>query len=208
MRIDTDTAIRAIHCLLEGCSVRSTERLTGLHRDTILNLLVLAGQRCAQVLDEKMRGIKSDFIQSDEIWCFVNKKQKRCRKEDPAEFGDAWVFVAIDPVTKLVPCFTVGKRSAGTTKAFIDDLAQRLANRVQITTDGFRFYVNAIENAFGSDVDFAQLIKLYGDYGQHDSATKYSPSPIFEVISKVIQGTPMKGKSARATLKDRTSQCE
>src|SRR5437763_117562 len=190
MKIDESTALRALACLIEGCSIRSTERLTNLHRDTILQLLVLAGEKCSQVLDVKMRDIKSDFIQSDEIWCFVNKKQKRCRKEDPAEFGDAWVFVAIDPVTKLVPCFTVGKRSAGTTKAFIDDLAGRLANRVQITTDGFRFYVNAIENAFGSDVDFAQLIKLYGDYGQHDSATKYSPSPIFEVISKIIQGNP------------------
>src|SRR5205823_10841084 len=80
MRIDTDAAIRAIHCLLEGCSVRSTERLTGLHRDTILNLLVLAGQRCSQVLDEKMRDIKSDFIQSDEIWCFVNKKRSEERR--------------------------------------------------------------------------------------------------------------------------------
>ncbi len=190
MRTDETKALQAIKCLLEGCSIRSTERLTGIHRDTILNLLVLAGEKCAKVLDITMRNIKSDFIQSDEIWCFVQKKQKRCRKEDPIEFGDAWVFVAIDPVTKLIPCYTVGKRSAGTTKAFIDDLAGRLAKRVQITTDGFRFYVNAIENAFGCDVDFAQLVKLYGDYGQHDSATKYSPSPIFEVISKIIQGNP------------------
>src|SRR5256714_7330123 len=137
-----------------------------------------------------MRDIKSDFIQSDEIWCFVNKKQKRCRQDDPAEFGDAWVFVAIDPVTKLVPCFTVGKRSSATTHAFIDDLAQRLAHRVQITTDGFRFYVNAIEKAFGADVDYSQLIKLYGDYGQHDHAGKYSPSTILDVITKIIQGDP------------------
>jgi IS1 family transposase/transposase-like protein len=190
MRIDTEDGLKALHCLLEGCSIRSTERLTEINRNTIMGLLVTAGERCAKLLDEKMRGLKSDFIQSDEIWCFVNKKQKRCRDYDPAEFGDAWVFVAIDPVTKLIPSFTVGKRSAATTQAFIDDLAQRLAKRVQITTDGFRFYVNAIEKAFGCDVDFAQLIKLYGDYGQHDSATKYSPSPIFEVISKIIQGNP------------------
>ncbi len=144
MRIDTETAIKAIQCLIEGCSIRSTERLTGLHRDTILNLLALAGQRCAKLLDEKMRDLKCDFIQSDEIWCFVQKKQKRCRDTDPVEFGDAWVFVAIDPVTKLIPSFTVGKRSATTTRMFIDDLAGRLAKRVQITTDGFRFYVQAI----------------------------------------------------------------
>ncbi|HWZ42184.1 MAG TPA: IS1 family transposase [Candidatus Saccharimonadales bacterium] len=190
MRISEETGLKAIQCLIEGCSVRSTERLTDLHRDTILSLLALAGERCAKVMDTRMHGIKSNFIQSDEIWCFVNKKQKRCRKEDPAEFGDAWVFVAIDPETKLVPSFTVGKRSAATTQTFIDDLAGRLANRVQITTDGFRFYVNAIERAFDADVDFAQLVKLYGDYGQHDSATKYSPSPILEVISKTMQGDP------------------
>src|SRR5439155_13086992 len=106
------------------------------------------------------------------------------------EVGDQWVFVAIDAETKLIPSFVVGKRSKGTTEILINDLAQRLTNRVQITTDGFRFYVNAIENSFGADVDFAQLVKLYGDYGQHDSAAKYSPSPIMEVISKIRQGNP------------------
>jgi IS1 family transposase len=98
--------------------------------------------------------------------------------------------VAIDAETKLVPCFSVGKRTASTTTDFIDDLSQRLTNRIQLTTDGFRFYVNAVERTFGADVDFAQLVKLYGDYGQHDSDAKYSPSPIIEVISKVRQGEP------------------
>jgi len=190
MRVNMQTALRALHCLIEGCSVRSTERLTGLHRDTILQLLVLAGQRCAQLMDEKMRGLKCKFVESDEIWSFVNKKQKRCRKEDPAEYGDAWVFVAIDADTKLVPCFTVGKRSAATTRAFVSDLSARVEGRMQLTTDGFRFYVDAVEQSFGSEIDFAQLIKLYGDYGQHDSAGKYSPSPIMEVISKIRQGSP------------------
>jgi IS1 family transposase len=90
----------------------------------------------------------------------------------------------------LVPCFTVGKRDRSTTQTFIEDLSQRLANRVQLTTDGFRFYIQAIENSFGANVDYAQLVKLYGDYGQHDAAGKYSPSPIIEVISKVKQGNP------------------
>jgi IS1 family transposase len=155
-----------------------------------MGLLVTAGQRCAQMTDAKLRGLKCDFIQADEIWCFVNKKQKRCREHDPAEFGDAWVFVAIDPVTKLVPSFTVGKRSAATTKRFISDLAERVDGKMQLTTDGFRFYVDAVEQSFGADIDFAQLVKLYGDYGQHDSATKYSPSPIIETIVKIIQGNP------------------
>jgi IS1 family transposase len=190
MRIDTEAGLKALHCLLEGCSIRSTERLTGITRNTIMDLLVVAGQRCMKLMDEKLRGLKCEFIQADEIWCFVNKKQKRCREHDPAEFGDAWVFVAIDPVTKLVPSFTVGKRSAATTKRFISDLAERVDGRIQLTTDGFRFYVDAVEKSFGADIDFAQLVKLYGDYGQHDSATKYSPSPIIETIVKIMQGNP------------------
>lgn len=190
MRIPEEKALQALSCLIEGCSVRSTERLTNIHRDTILNLLVLAGERCAKVMDERLRGLKCNFIQSDEIWSFVFKKQRHVRDADPAEFGDAWVFVAIDQETKLIPCYTVGKRTAATTRRFIDDLASRLDSRIQLTTDAFRFYINAVERAFGADVDFSQLLKLYGDIGQHDAEAKYSPSPIVEVISKIIQGDP------------------
>jgi IS1 family transposase/transposase-like protein len=190
MRIDLADALKALHCLLEGCSVRSTERLTQIHRDTILQLLVLAGERCSQLMDARMRNLQCRFVESDEIWAFVGKKQKRVRKDDSPELGDAWVFVAIDADTKLIPSFTIGKRSAATTRTFIEDLSGRIANRIQITTDGFRFYVEAVERSFGADIDFAQLVKLYGDYGQHDSAAKYSPSPILEVISKTVQGNP------------------
>jgi len=190
MRIPLDKATMVLKLLVEGTSVRSIERVTQVHRDTILRLLILAGERCSRLLDEKMRGLKCNFIECDEIWTFCFKKQRRVRKADPAEFGDQWVFVALDAETKLVPSFCIGKRSAGTTAAFIDDLSQRIENRPQITTDGFRFYVNAVERSFGADVDFAQLVKLYGDYGQHDHAAKYSPSPIIEVISKVRQGEP------------------
>jgi IS1 family transposase/transposase-like protein len=190
MRIDIDTAVRALQCLLEGCSIRSTERLTGMNRNTIMSLLLLAGERCQALMDSKMKNLTCKYLQSDEIWSFLFKKNKRVRKNDPAEFGDQWIFIAIDPETKLIPSYTIGKRTAQTTRTFIDDIASRLANRIQITTDGFRFYVEAIERAFGADVDFAQLIKLYGDYGQHDSATKYSPSQILEVISRTIQGNP------------------
>jgi len=190
MRIPLAKATMILKLLVEGTSVRSIERVTQVHRDTILRLLILAGERCSRLLDEKMRGLKCNFIECDEIWTFCFKKQRRVRKADPAEFGDQWVFVALDAETKLVPSFCIGKRSAGTTAAFIDDLSQRIENRPQITTDGFRFYVNAVERSFGADVDFAQLVKLYGDYGQHDHAAKYSPSPIIEVISKVRQGEP------------------
>jgi IS1 family transposase len=190
MRIPLDKATMILKLLVEGTSVRSIERVTQVHRDTILRLLILAGERCSRLLDEKMRGLKCNFIECDEIWTFCFKKQRRVRKADPAEFGDQWVFVALDAESKLVPSFCIGKRSAGTTAAFVDDLSRRIENRPQITTDGFRFYVNAVERSFGADVDFAQLVKLYGDYGQHDHAAKYSPSPIIEVISKVRQGNP------------------
>lgn len=179
-----------ISALIEGNSIRSIERMTGTHRDTICRLLASTGEHCEKLLDAHMRNLRCRLIQCDEIWTYVAKKQRRVRIADPVEFGDQWVFVALDAETKLIPSYLVGKRSAVSTSDFVADLAQRLSNRVQITTDGFRFYVNAIERSFGSDVDFAQLVKLYGDYGQHDSEAKYSPSPIIEVISKIRQGEP------------------
>jgi IS1 family transposase len=185
-----DEKLSVISALVEGNSIRSTERMFNIHRDTIMRLMVATGQHCAKIMDAHIRNIKSKFIQCDELWTFVMKKQRRVRKDDPAEFGDQWVFVAIDADTKLIPSFTVGKRSVASTETFISDLSQRLAHRVQITTDGFRFYVNAIENSFGANVDFSQLVKLYGDYGQHDSAGKYSPGPIIETIVRIKQGTP------------------
>jgi IS1 family transposase/transposase-like protein len=190
MTVPEDKALLAIQLLIEGTSIRGTERITQLHRDTIIRLLVLAGERCIKLMDARMRKLSCEHIQSDEIWTFVAKKQRRVREDDPEEFGDAWVFVALDADTKLIPAFAVGKRDVATTDAFIGDLKQRLAKRVQLTTDGFRFYVDAVEEHFGADIHFGQIVKLYGDYGQHDAAGRYSPGPIVEVISKVRQGNP------------------
>src|SRR6266540_2595408 len=133
MTVPEDKALLAIQLLIEGTSIRSAERITGIHRDTIIRLLVLAGERCLALMDARMRDLQCKRIQSDEIWSFVAKKQRHVRNGDPAEFGDAWVFVGIDPDTKLIPAFTVGKRSMESTNAFIGDLAHRLANRVQLT---------------------------------------------------------------------------
>lgn len=179
-----------ISALLEGNSIRSIEGMTGIHRDTICRLLVKAGQHCAQIMDAKMRGLNCKYLECDEIWTYVGKKRRNVRSDDSPEMGDQWVFVALDADTKLIPSFVVGKRTKQTTIAFVKDVAKRITNRPQVTTDGFRFYVDAIENEFGSEVDFAQLVKLFGDYGQHDSEAKYSPSPIMEVISRVCSGTP------------------
>jgi len=183
-------AIRALHCLLEGCSIRSTERLTGLNRNTIMRLLLVAGERSTKLMNHKMRGLKPRYLQVDEIWTFVQKKRGRARGSENPEIGDQWVFVAIDEETKLVPSFFVGKRTRQGTNGFLWDLYKRLAAPVQLTTDGLNHYTAMVPMCFGLDVDFAQLVKLF-DHGQFDSPEgRYSPSPISEVISKVRLGNP------------------
>jgi IS1 family transposase len=184
-----DAALMAVKCLLEGCSIRSTERLTGLNRNTIMRLLVAAGEHSAKLLDTTLRGLKCRYVQCDEIWCFVGKKQRQVRKHDSPEVGDQWIFVAEDADTKLIASHLVGKRTMGSTISFISDLHTRLAQQIQLTTDGFNFYRKAVEETFGLDVDFAQLVKLFGDFGQHDEG-RYSPPRITEVISKVRIGNP------------------
>jgi IS1 family transposase len=185
-----DAAARAIQCLLEGCSIRSTERLSGLNRNTIMRLLLVAGERSAKLMETRMMNLRPRYLQIDEIWTFVAKKARNVPKDDLPEVGDQWVFVAMDAESKVVPTYFVGGRTSVNTKAFMHDLYKRTASHVQITTDGYYTYQSAVPDAFGLDADFAQLIKLYGDYGQHDAAGRYSPSPIIEVISKVRRGNP------------------
>ena len=192
MTVPEDKALLAIQLLIEGTSVRSAERITGLHRDTIIRLLVLAGERCIALMDTQMRNLRCQRIQSDEIWSFVTKKQRNVRTGDPDEFGDAWVFVAIDADTKLIPSYMVGKRNRETTYQFLTDLRDRIAeeHRFQLTTDGFHFYQRGVEDVFAGQADFAQITKIYGDYGQHDAAGRYSPSPMIETIVKIRDGRP------------------
>jgi len=190
MHTSEEAAARAIQCLIEGCSIRTTERITGLNRNTIMRLLVVIGNRCARLLDTRMRNLHCRYVQCDEIWTFVQKKQRQVRRDpNPYEIGDQWVFVAMDAETKLIASYVVGKRTMESTTNFMHDLCGRLSDRIQLTTDAFPFYKNAVEDAFGIDVHFAQLLKLYGDYGQHGNE-KYSPSPITEVIPKVRMGDP------------------
>jgi len=188
--LSTEKKVAVLSALVEGNSIRSIERMTGIHRDTICRLLVLAGEHSELLLDRKMRGLKPKNIQCDEIWTFVQKKA-RSRRFEPGEAGDQWIFVAMDADTKVVLNYEVGKRTRETTGNFLLGLQRTLSNeRFQITTDGFHFY-RAIQGIFGGQADFAQLVKLFGDFGQHsDAARRYSPPKITEVISRVIDGNP------------------
>ena len=189
MRIPMDKAVQAVKCLIEGCSIRSTQRLTGLEKKTILRLLLLAGERARRVMNENVRDVESVQIQVDEIWCYVGKKQKRVTDRDPHQFGDQYVFVAIDPETKLVPAFTVGKRDGMTTFLFMNGLRKRLRNRIQLSSDSFVPYIEATESVFGADVDYAQLVKLYGSQAE-TGRERYSPSRITGTTVSKIQGNP------------------
>src|SRR5260370_2643389 len=183
--------VAVISALLEGNSIRSIERMTGIHRDTIMRLLVSSGNHCAELLHVTMRDLRCRYIQCDEIWTYVGKKERQISQDDSPDLGNQWVFVAIDAETKLVPSFTVGKRTRETTYRFLTDLKSRLTEeRFQLTTDGFHFDTRGVEDVFGGTCDLAQLIKLFGDFGQHDSAARYSPGHITEVISKVRDGRP------------------
>jgi IS1 family transposase len=154
---------------------------------TVLRLLLKAGANCEKILDVQMRGIRSRFIQADEIWTFVCKKERRIGPNDnPMEVGDQYVFVAMDSETKLVPCYRVGKRNATNAWYFVRDLEGRLASRVQLTTDGFRPYLPAVEDAFGAGVDYAMLVKLYGK----NPAEPYAPAEIANSMPIPVSGSP------------------
>lgn len=184
--------IQILNTLIEGCSIRSTERMTGVHRDTITRLLVRVGHKCQKVLDSLVRGFHCERMQVDEIWCYVKKKEKHLTMEEKAlgVYGDQYVFVGIDADTKLVPVFEIGKRTAVTTFLFLHKLEEKLRGngRIQLTSDGFAAYVNAVEETFGADIDYAQLIKLYESVPEGE--IRYSPSEVTEVISKIIIGMP------------------
>jgi IS1 family transposase len=183
--------IQAINMLVEGCSIRSTERMTGVHRDTILRHLVRVGEDCARFLDERMRDLPCERLEIDELWAFVGKKQKHVPKElEHLPIGDAWTYVALDAETKLIPIFMTGKRNEVTTEAFIGDLAWRLRKRVQITTDGLKLYISPIAEAFGTNVDYASLVKQYESESTVGPG-KYSPPKVTGTTKTPIFGQPI-----------------
>jgi IS1 family transposase len=183
-----------LNALVEGCSVRSAARLVGVEHKTVLRVLLRVGKRCQKLLDEKMRNIKARFIQVDEMHGFVQVRQKNLNptRHDEWTMGEQYVFVAIDSETKLVPSFIVGKRSAENCFRLMKDLEGRLANRVQLTTDGFRPYINAVDYTFGTNVDYAMLVKTYS--GDESSRERYSPSDIVDAVPVPVMGDPRMSK--------------
>lgn len=186
--LSTDKKIAIVGALTEGSSIRSIERMTGVHRDTIMRLGVKVGEGCTALMDAKMRNLPCRRLEMDEIWGFVGKKDRNVRMGDSMAVGSVWTFCAIDADTKLVPTFRVGERNHATTDAFVQDVAERMAYRVQISTDGMKSYAAAIEKSFGADVDYAQIIKIYGN-DQVDNR-RYSPSSVISSEKIVFSGTP------------------
>jgi len=188
-RLPVSRRAQIINCLVEGNSIRSTERMTNTHRDTVMRLLVEVGNGCATIMDQEMRDLPCRRVQVDEIWAYVQKKQRQVTREDNRQrVGDIWTFVALDPDTKLVPTYRVGKRTAPVARAFMQDLSERLANRVQLSSDGLNTYAEAVERAFGIDVDYGQAVKFYE--AEPIGPGRYSPPRVTRQEITRIQGRP------------------
>jgi IS1 family transposase len=178
---------RIVSCLVEGNSIHATSRMTGFSQNTIMKLLVELGEACDAYHDKNVRGVASKRVQCDEIWSFVGSKAKNVPLDKNGEWGDVWTWTALDADTKLMISYAVGNRGAETAKYFMEDLALRVASRIQITTDGHRIYAQAIEGAFGADVDYAMLIKIYGN----DSFDRrYSTGDCIGTQTAVMSGSP------------------
>jgi IS1 family transposase len=190
-RLSVEKQVLVLNALVEGNSIRSIERMTGVHRDTIMHLLVRTGDACWCIMDQKMRRLPCKTVQVDEIWTFVKKKQKRLTDTERRlrrDWGDQYIFVALDADSKLVPAFRIGKRNLPTACRFLHDLEGRLANRIQLTADAFPAYIPAVEYAFASDIDFAQLVKVFRSMPV--GAGRYSPPRIAKAEAEPIVGNP------------------
>jgi IS1 family transposase len=188
-RLKREKQIQIIASLVEGNSLRATARMCDVAFNSVLKLLPQIGMACADYQDRVLRNLKCKHIQCDECWtfCYAKDKNLPADKQGQFGFGSVWTWVAIDADTKLVPSFMVGNRDLQTARIFIDDLKSRLANRVQLTTDGLKVYLDAVEGAFGSEVDYAQLVKLY-ESSQEE--TRYSPAECVSCERKAVMGKP------------------
>nr|WP_047166983.1 helix-turn-helix domain-containing protein [Sphingomonas sp. Y57] len=189
-KLTIEERARILHLLCEGMSIRAITRLTGASKNTVAKLLIDAGKACAAYHDANIRHVKASCVQVDEIWSFTYAKQKNVAtaKAAPDEAGDTWTWTALDADSKLIVSYLVGGRDAEYAMWFMDDLRDRLANRVQLTSDGHRAYLEAVEGAFGADVDYAQLVKLYG--ATATAPGRYSPAACIGARKRTVEGKP------------------
>ena len=188
-RLSREQQTRVVAALVEGNSIRSTSRMTGVARNTVTSLLLDLAEACAGYHNKYVRNLRVRRLQCDEIWNFVGAKAKNASPERKAEgWGDTWTWTALDADTKLCVSYLVGGRDAGWAFEFMQDCANRINGRVQITTDGHRAYLEAVEGAFGMDVDYAQLQKIYG--ASLENETRYSPAKCIGCDMKVVSGNP------------------
>ncbi len=189
-KLSVDKQAMIVKVLCEGNSIRSTARITGASINTVVKLLRNVGEACSKYQDEHLRNLPCEKIQCDEIWSFCYAKEKNVPQEHKGKFGygDVWTWTAICADTKLVPSWMVGYRNYAFAKLFMDDLASRLSNRVQLTTDGHHAYIEAVERAFQCDIDYAMLIKLYGD--DSEGQKRYSPAACIGAEKRTMHGKP------------------
>lgn len=183
--LSTEKQAIAISALCEGSSIRSVERMTGIHRDTVMRLGARVGMACRDLMDETMRELPCAKIEVDEIWGFVGKKERNVTATDSAELGDVWTWVAIDPVSKAVPSFRVGKRTPSDANAFMADVASRMTNRIQLSSDGLNSYPAAVEAAFGGEVDYGTIVKTFNTGATEG---KYSPGEMQTAKRTMVSG--------------------
>jgi len=190
-KLSSEKRIAVVRALAEGCSIRATVRMTGVAKNTVTKLLVDLGRACWQYQSRTLRNLSCKRVQCDEIWSFCYAKEKNVPAEKRGQFGygDVWTWTAIDAESKLAVSWMIGKRDAGTAQDFIADVSLRLANRIQLTTDGLKVYLEAVEAAFGGDIDYAQLVKVYGPSGDGPEA-RYSPPACVGCNAKLVSGRP------------------
>jgi IS1 family transposase len=192
-RLPISKRVAVVSALVEGNSLRSTCRMTGVAMNTVLKLLADVGTACARFHDEQVRNVRAQRIQCDEIWqfCYAKAKNVPADKKDRFGYGDVWTWTALDADSKLIVTYMVGPRNAPMAYGFMREVATRLSSRVQLTTDGLRWYLDAVDHAFGIDVDYAMLQKYFGRApGDASTANRYSPAKITGISKEVIRGNP------------------
>jgi IS1 family transposase len=191
-KLNIERRARIIGCLVEGNSLRATARMTDSAKNTVVKLVVDIGRACAEYQNQTLRNLKCKRLQCDELWGFCYAKAKNVPEDKKGQFGygDVWTWTAICADSKLVPSWLVGNRDAETASIFMEDLASRFSHRIQLTTDGLKVYLDAVEGAFGADIDYAMLVKMYGESTEQKVQKRYSPANFTGSQKEIITGNP------------------